>query len=151
VLNLQKNSITFAFPPVNQSGIVYRIQMPPYVSQDLLTTYQTSITQLLPNPNETLYQISVSHKYPQGCVVAAYLNITPPFCQTELNLGVSPESSVFLNQAKNFAASQIITSNSNVNKGGYGEYEAGKSVTLLPGFTAEKGSVFKANLVGCNN
>ncbi|RDB07848.1 hypothetical protein DVG78_01995 [Runella aurantiaca] len=125
--------------------------MPPYVSQDLLTTYQTSITQSLPNPNETLYQLSVSHQYPQSCVVAAYLNITPPFCQTELNLGVSPESSVFANQAKNFAAGQVITSTGNINKGGYSEYEAGKSVELLPGFTAEKGSVFKANLVGCNN
>lgn len=125
--------------------------MPPYVTEAFLAAYQSSITEGLPNPNETLYQLSVSHKYPQGCVVAAYLNITPPFCQTELNLGVSPESSVFTNQAKNFAASQVVTSTDNVNKGGYAEYEAGKSVTLLPGFTAEKGSVFKANLNGCNN
>jgi hypothetical protein len=29
-------------------------------------------------------------------------------------------------------------------------YEAGSSITLLPGFTAEKWSIFKAEIKGCN-
>lgn len=151
VQNLQKSSITYSFTEVSQAGVQYVIQMPPYVSRTVLSSYQSSITQALPNPNERQYQLSVSHKYPQGCVVAAYINITPPFCPSSLNLIVSPDHSVFNNEAKSFQAYQTISSKSEVNKGGYAEYEAVQFVELLPGFKSDEGSRFKVEVKGCDN
>ena len=47
--------------------------------------------------------------------------------------------------SETIAATNIISSGANVS------YDAGKSITLSPGFVANSGSVFKAYIDGCGN
>jgi hypothetical protein len=50
-----------------------------------------------------------------------------------------------------YGASQTVSATNIISNGAKVSYNAGKSITLLPGFQANTGTVFKANIIGCNN
>jgi hypothetical protein len=72
-----------------------------------------------------------------------------PVCKTLYNLIKNKDNysgtstSLTFNASQTISATNIISSSAKVN------YNAAKSITLLPGFSAGSGTVFNAKIAGC--
>lgn len=72
-----------------------------------------------------------------------------PDCKTIYALVKNKDNYSGASTSLTFNASQTISATNIISSSAKVTYNAAKSVTLLPGFSADSGTVFKANIAGC--
>ncbi|WP_238805364.1 NPCBM/NEW2 domain-containing protein [Emticicia aquatica] len=116
-------------------------------------TWSTNSTQnpILVSPTDTTtYSVTCTIGDCTSAATSETVNVIPN-CKNSYNLlqgiddFVTSTTNLTYNASQTIRATNIISSEAKVN------YNAGQSITLLPGFQSIPGTVFKASIVGCNN
>jgi acid phosphatase type 7 len=83
----------------------------------------------------------------QGCLndVIQITGSVP--CQNPINM----TTQIGQNSVVKYESGGLFTANNAIELGANVKYDAAKSITLSPGFTAKQGSIFKAYIDGCGN
>ncbi|WP_435353517.1 NPCBM/NEW2 domain-containing protein [Emticicia sp. SJ17W-69] len=120
------------------------------IIDDELFTTTTALKSPLPVLSQGIHTVAIQAKDDDNNrAISNSIRIDYGLCQPSMELLFSSDN--FFNNTIILKTSEIITANNSVLGTSKVTYQAGNKIELLPGFSATSGSVFTAQIQGCNN
>lgn len=118
-----------------------------YSNGGFVWTNGSTVSSIIVTPPATgITTYSVHDTY--GCVTDVFnVRVIPIACQSSFNVNYD----INANTTLKYETGNTIIANKIINSGANVKFDAGKSITLSPGFKTVSGAIFKAYIDGCGN